>query len=165
MRRFPLLAGLGAAGIAGIVLLLGSLVFTLAATLPLRAERDRLDGERQRLAAAAVPGGQAQAAAPVHLPPLAQAPEVLKQLNALAQKDAVAITRSTYQVKTEDARRVYQVDLPLKASYPTLRTYLRDVLASNPTVRLDDLNLHRATASDPNVDADVRLSFSFAAGS
>ncbi|HEX8989666.1 MAG TPA: type 4a pilus biogenesis protein PilO, partial [Rhodocyclaceae bacterium] len=96
------------------------------------------------------------------LPSVAQAPELLKQLNALAQKDGVAITRSAYQMKQQDSQRRLEVDLPLKASYPTLRAYLRDVLTASPAARLDDLNLHRATAGDPTVDADVRFSFGFA---
>ena len=165
MRRPAILDRLGVPGVAGLGLLLFSAAFHLAATAPARAELDDLRAEIGRLTAAA-PGSRPAAVVPVQqLPSFAQAPELLKQINALAEKNGVAVTRSSYQVKAEDSTRVYEVDLPLRVAYPTLRAYLRDVLSLAPTARLDDLNLHRAQATDPVVDAEVRLSFSFAAAS
>ncbi|MGE5466792.1 MAG: GspMb/PilO family protein [Ignavibacteria bacterium] len=164
MRAPAILRRLGLAGMAGAGLLIASLTFFVAATLPARAERDDLQAEAARLSHAAAPARQAEA--PVQrLPSFAQAPELLKQLNALAQRNGVTVTRSAYQVKAEDTKRIFEVELPLKLTYPVLRTYLRDVLASSPTARLDDLNVHRTLASDPTLDAEVRLSFSFAAAS
>lgn len=166
MRNLAIMERLGWPGVAGVALLLACLVFYLAATAPARAERDDLAAEKERLATAVAEAGRPAAATAVQkLPPFAQAPELLKQLDALAQKDGVAVTRTSYQVKDEDSHRVFEVELPLKVAYPTLRGYLRDVLALSPTARLDDLDLHRAQASDPALDADVRLSFTFARAS
>jgi hypothetical protein len=157
---------LGWQGVAGAVLLLLCALFYAGATAPARSETDALNAERDRLAQAAQAGPQrAAASAAQPLPPFAQAPELLKQLNALAQRDGIDVARTSYQVKDEDSRRVFEVELPLTAAYPTLRAYLREVLAMAPTVRLDDLDLHRAQAGDAAVDADLRLSFSFAAAS
>lgn len=167
MNRQLIMERLGLPGIAGAVLLLLCVIFYVTMTAPARAEVEALHGERDRLGGALAQAGQRRAAAPVvqQLPPLAQAPELLKQLNAVAQKNGVTVTRSSYQVKAEDSKRVFEVDLPLKLAYPTLRAYLHDVLAMAPTAQLEDLNLHRAQAADPLIDADVRLSFSFAAAS
>lgn len=163
MNRAAVLERLGLPGIAGAVLLLLGAILYAALVLPLHEAVGDLQAERARLASSAQAERPAAAAPVRRLPSFTQAPDLLKQLNALAQRDGVTVTRSSYQVKAEDARRIFEVDLPLKVAYPTLRSYLRDVVALAPTARLDDLNLHRAAASDPLVDADVRLSFSFAA--
>jgi hypothetical protein len=167
MNRQTIIDRLGLPGIAGAVLLLSCLIFYATMTAPARAEVEALHGERDRLGGTLAQAGQRRAATPAapQLPAFAQAPEVLKQLNAVAQKDGVTVTRSSYQVKAEDAKRVFEVDLPLKLAYPMLRVYLRDVLAMAPAAQLEDLNLHRSQATDPAIDADVRLSFSFAAAS
>jgi hypothetical protein len=158
---------LGVAGVIGAGLLLFSVFFYLGATAPARAERSELQTEKDRLTAAAARSGRARASAgPAQLlPSVTQAPDLLKQLNALGLKDGVVVARSTYEVKAQDSQRILEVNLPLKVAYPMLRTYVRDVLGLAPTARLEELNLHRAMATDPSVDADLRFSFSFSAAS
>jgi hypothetical protein len=165
MSRGDILGRLGWQGIVGIALLLFCGIFYASATVPARDETESLNAERERMAAAAEPSRQAVAPVVQKLPAFAQAPELLKQLNAVAQRDGIDVARSSYQVKDEDSRRVFEVDQPLRLAYPALRAYLRDVLAMAPSARIEDLNLHRARAADPVIDADVRLSFSFSAAS
>lgn len=165
MKRTAAIERLGVPGIIGAGLLLFCVSFYFGATAPARSELADLRAEKDRLVAAAALAGRLRAdAAPAQaLPPSAEAPELLKRLDALAAKHGVTVARTSYQVKTLDGTRRFEADVPLKAAYPLLRGYLRDVLALSPTASLDDLRLQRSQATDPAIDAEVRLSFGFAA--
>lgn len=164
MKGAAIVDRLGVPGIIGAALLLFCVAFYLSAVLPLRDDIDDLHAARDRLANAAAQAERPVATAPTQkLPSFAQAPELMKQLYVLAEKDGVALARTSYQVETRDATRHFRIDMPVRAAYPTLRTWLRDALALSPTAALDDLDLHRAAATDPALEADVRLSYSFAA--
>ncbi|MDD5250692.1 MAG: type 4a pilus biogenesis protein PilO [Rhodocyclaceae bacterium] len=163
MMKLGALDRLGLPGVVGAGLLLFCVAFYFGTIAPAQEELANLAAEKAQLAAAQAGAHHARAAPVQALPSFAQAPELLKQLNALAEKHGVVVTRSSYQVKSTDGTRRFEIDMPLKIAYPLLRAYLRDALALSPTASLDDLNLQRAQATDPAVDADVRLSFSFAA--
>lgn len=165
MKGAALFERFGVPGIVGAVLLLFAVVFWFGSVAPLRTEAQELRAEQDRLAATTGAADRTHAAAAParQLPSFAQAPELLKQLNALAEKHGVAVARTSYQVQTQGATRRFEIAMPLKVAYPVLRAYLRDALALSAGASLDDLNLHRAAAGDPAVDADVRLSYSFAA--
>ena len=95
--------------------------------------------------------------------PLVDAPELLKQLNALADRHGVVIGRTSYRLTRRDALRRLEVSMPLKVSYPSLRGYLRDALTLSASAALDELSLQRANAGDTVLEAQVRLSYGFAA--
>jgi hypothetical protein len=155
---------LGAPGIAGVGLLLFCLAFYAGAILPARDEVARLDAERMRLSAAAKGnlGAAAPEAARAGLPSLSQAPELLKRIDALAARHGVAVERGSYQLKGREGPRRLEVDLPLKAAYPSLRAFVREALTLSPGAALEEIALQRAQATEPQVDAQVRLSFAFA---
>lgn len=154
---------LGKPGIAGLGLLLFCLSFYLGNLAPARSELANLKPEAARLAAAPA-GGQGDAAGPakVGLPPFTTATEAQKELAALAERHGVNIERSTYLLSDQDGRRRLEVNLPLKAGYASLRSYLRDVLAQPAGPTLDELVLQRQKASDEVIEANVRLSYYFA---
>jgi hypothetical protein len=155
---------LGVPGIIGAALLLFCVAFFLSAVLPVKDEIDDLRATQDRLAKAVAQADRPVVAAPTQaLPSFANAPELLKQLYVLAERHGVTVARSSYQVETRDSTRRFRIDMPVRVAYPTLRAWLRDALALSPTASLDDLDLHRAAANDPALDADVRLSYSFAA--
>lgn len=157
---------LGLPGIAGIGLLLFCLFFYFGSVSSAQENLASLETERAQLAATAVtlaekaapPGGRGQ-----HLRPISEAPELLKQLNALAEKDGVTIARASYEIKEKEGQQRLQVSMPLRVGYPSLRAYLIDALALSPSASLDELSLQRTQASDAAVEAQVRLSYGFAA--
>ena len=154
---------LGKPGIVALGLLLFCLTFYLGNIAPARSELANLKHEATRLAAAARPGGQSEAAGrPARLPPFTTATEALKELSALAEQHGLNIERSTYLLSEQDGQRRLEVNLPLKAGYASLRGYLRDVLAQPAGPTLDELLLQRQKASDETIEASIRLSYYFA---
>jgi Tfp pilus assembly protein PilO len=154
---------LGMPGVLGLGLLLFCLAFYFGNLLPLQRQLAEAETEQAQLVAAARRDGpgSARAAAGQALPPFREAPELLKQLNALAVKHGVVVERSTYLLKDKEGPLRLEVGMPLTLGYPALRAYLRDVLAL-AAVSLDELSLQRALASDTVLDVQLRLSFGFA---
>lgn len=169
--KIVILEKLGMPGVAGIGLLLFCLPFYFGNIAPLRNELTSLENEKAQLAATAAALADAAhgadsargAGAGKGLPHLTAAPELLMQLNSLAEKHGLVVERTSYQFKGKDGSPRLEISMPLKASYPSLRAYLRDALALTTSASLDELTLQRSQASDPAVDAQVRLSYGFAA--
>lgn len=152
---------LGMPGVAGVGLLLFCLAFQFGSLAPLARELDGLEAEKARLAAAVAAGGTGPlTVAGLPLRPFAEAPELLKLLNTLAEKHGVAVERATYAVKGKEGPLRLEVGMPLKVAYPALRAYLREALAL-PAAALEELTLQRSLASDPLLAAQVRLSYGF----
>lgn len=169
-----MLERLGMPGIAGIGLLLFCLPFYFGNVAPAQTELANLENERAQLAATAAgraaaahgAAGARETGSAQPLPPLADAPEVLKQLNSLAEKYGVVVERASYQMKGKDGQRQLEIGLPLKfGSYPTLRAYLREALALTASASLEELSVQRQQASDAGVEVQLRLSYSFGGAS
>lgn len=159
--RLPARERFGLPGGVGIALIVFSLYFTLGILLPDETRLERLGAERDRLAAAAPgalgPGpGVLAVAAPVDA-----LPDVLKQLQALADGSGLVVERAAYVLKAYDSTRRLEVSLPLLGSYPAIRSYLRAALALTPAASLDELSLQRTQASASGVTGQVRLSYLF----
>ena len=167
--KIPYQERLGLPGILGIGLLLFCLSFYVGTIAPARTELEQLTSEKTKLIARAAAeagikngSGTAGDTASVGPLPLATAiPQLLKNLNAAAEKHGVTIERASYSSSDKDGRRRLVINLPLQASYPSLRGYLRDALALAPLTSLDELHLQRAQSSIPVVEASVRLSYYF----
>ncbi|MBL8478542.1 MAG: hypothetical protein JNK59_04475, partial [Sterolibacteriaceae bacterium] len=137
---------------------------------PAWAERERLQSEERKLA---LPEQQAPApviaadgeapAPPGKLPPPAEVLELFDRLQAAGEKNAVTIERATYNVirHEQHAALQYEVNLPLRGSYPNLRQFLREALELAPSASLDSLNLQRTKASYAALEASVRISYFF----
>lgn len=168
--KTPNLGRLGIPGVAGLGLLLFCLSFYAGNVASLDAELDTQKREEARLALAVSNASSAQAtakAAPVQSAAplgLRDAPGLLLSLSAAADNHSVSIERATYRITEQEGQRRLEVNLPIKGNYPSLRTYLRDVL-SHPPVVLEEVNLKRPSAMDPLLDAQLRLSYPLAADS
>ena len=167
--KIPYQDRLGLPGILGLGLLLFCLSFYLGTIAPARTELQQLTSEERQLTAgaAAEAGGKNGTGTAVGtasarpLPVATEIPELLKNLNAAAEKHGVTVERASYSSTDKDGRRRLEVSLPLQASYPSLRAYLRDALALTPLTSLDELHLRRAQSTTPVVEASVRLSYYF----
>jgi hypothetical protein len=156
--KVPGLDRLGMTGVIGIGCLLFSPAFYFGKVAPAEEQLVSLNAERRQLEAAAGPVRSI-------IPAIAEAPEVLKRLAALFEKDRLVVENMSYAMRDDAGERRLEISFPLKVSYPLLRTYLRDALALTPTASLDELILQRSRADEANVDAQVRLSFRFSAAS
>lgn len=78
---------------------------------------------------------------------------------AIARRDGLVLEQAEYKAERDKTGKLtrFQINLPLKAEYPTLRRFLSDVHADMPTVSLDQVQFERQKVGDPQVDARVRL--------
>ena len=165
----PSLDRLGIPGVVGFGLLLFCLSFYLGNIAPTQGELAELKQERaQWLTAAAQTGGASRAdsekrsALGESLPPLEAFPQILQELNSLAGKHGVTIDSASYTLVDGAGQRRMEVTLPFKTHYPSLRAYLRDIFLLKSAPSLEELTLKRQQASDPFIEATVRLSCYFA---
>lgn len=161
----PSLDRLGVPGVAGLGLLLFCLSFYLGSIGPGQERFEELNADIARLATRARPGGApAPEAAPRAVPSLAMTTEALKQLNTIADKHGVQIEQATYTLSSQEGRQRLEITLPLKANYPAVRAYLREILSQPEALTLEELTLHRANAGEGLIEANLRLSSAFSAG-
>ncbi|HEX6735811.1 MAG TPA: GspMb/PilO family protein [Azonexus sp.] len=158
--RLPALDRLGRPGIVGIGLLLFCASYYSGNLAPGQEELARLENQAQQLAATARPG-TAPPPAGRTLPAFGEATAALKALAAVAQQHGLAVDQASYRVSDKDGLRRLEVGLPVKAAYPALRAYLRDVLALPAAPVLDELSLQRVPSGEAQVEASLRLSFYF----
>jgi Tfp pilus assembly protein PilO len=159
---------LGNPGIVGLGMLVFALSFYLGSLAPARDELAALQAEQERLLAArsAAPSATEPAGAlamRAAIPALDEFPELLKALNALAEMRGVTLDRASYALSEQDGQRRMEISLPLLAGYPALRAYLRDLPDLKGSPSLDELTLKIQQASDPVVEATLRLTYIFAA--
>lgn len=79
----------------------------------------------------------------------------------LASRSGVALEKADYRLAAEKAGqyRTYQIDLPIKASYPAIRGFCEQVLAELPFTSLDAVRFHRDKVSSGQIEATIRLTF------
>ncbi|HEX5394146.1 MAG TPA: hypothetical protein VFW68_12735 [Rhodocyclaceae bacterium] len=168
--RAPDLGRLGIPGVAGLGLLLFCLSFYAGNVAPLDDDLAKQKTEEARLTAALRDASRSPTSAttrPVEaIQPLGlqDAPALLLALSAAADNHSVSIERASYRITEQEGVRRLEVSLPVRGNYPSLRAYLRDVL-SHPPVVLEEVSLKRPSATDPLLDAQLRLSYPLAANS
>lgn len=167
----PDLGRLGIPGITGLGLTLFCLSFYFGSFAPTQDKLAVLKLEQaQLLQSPAVQSAAGEgskltqhAAVSEYLPSINEIPELLKKLNDNAAKRGVNSERASYHLTDKDGQRRIEVSLPLKGSYPALRSYLRDALTLTPVTSLDEVSLQRTQAGDPLINANIRISYYFAA--
>lgn len=158
------LGRLGIPGVIGAGLLLFCLSFGLSTVAPDKTARDRLISEEARLVAmlparTVTSPSPHQSATP---PPLSSAQEIFANLDTLAETSGVPVEQAGYRLTEDEGYTRYEVTLPLKGSYPALRSFITEALALSPTAYLDELTLQRSAAADPTILANIRLVYVFA---
>jgi Tfp pilus assembly protein PilO len=155
---------LGIPGVMGAGLLLFCLSLYLGTISPDQEALETLHQEETKLSAflqAPEEGKTKPSATAGALPPVTAAAELPEKLNTLADKSQLAMERVSYRLTHESGLYRYEVSIQLKASYPTLRCFLKEALALSPVSTLDELSLRRANAMAPTVEAGIRLTYYF----
>ncbi|MDD5297051.1 MAG: hypothetical protein PHU46_09065 [Rhodocyclaceae bacterium] len=96
--------------------------------------------------------------APRNLPRESALPDLLRAIMESAQKNGVAAESGEYRQSREGRLLRCRLVLPVRATYPQLRTWLAETLNSHPTASLDEFALHRIAAADGTLEGRVQLS-------
>jgi hypothetical protein len=161
------LHSIGIPGLVGIGLLLFCGSFYLSSVIPMRAQLDAANNEALRLRETLATGApvsdpavhrEANASASESRP-VADPIEIIRRLNAAAESSSVTVDRASYTIVDKDGARRIEVGLPTKGSYKAIRSYLNDALTVGRGGQIDSLVLQRGRATEPMLDADLKLSF------
>jgi len=164
-------ARLGWMGAAGGVCLLLAATEWLTVSLP--AAEEALDLEAQLLRQRQSPRdgreiGKASdgdvvaqlAAFEKFFPSSSEINRVTEQIHRAAEKENLILDRGEYRLSEEQGLNLlrYQITLPVKGSYISIRGFLRRVLNDIPSASLDGISLQRQNAGDEILEAQIRLS-------
>lgn len=78
---------------------------------------------------------------------------------AIAQRDGLMLQEAEYKANRDRTGKLtrFQMSLPLRGEYQTIRRFLSDLRAEIPVVSLEQVQFERQKVGDPLVDAKVRL--------
>jgi hypothetical protein len=150
---------LGMAGQAGLVAFAAAAVLAVVALVPahngLLGLQDAL--VRAQHPAAAVGLEEAVPHLVASLPTRAQMPAVIGQMLAQAQAAGVALDKGRYAYEPPKAGTIgrYEVEFPVSAGYPAIRSFVNGTLTAVPAAALDKLRLERKAVGEQNVNADI----------
>lgn len=167
--RFQTLRLLGVAGLLGV-----ALVVTAALTgfLLLPQAREQISALQLEVSAAkdsAIQASEQRRNAPSTvsqlqnflewLPPLATNAADVQRLFLLAKETGVDLIKADYQQTVEPGLEIvrYQITLPVKEKYLTVRRFATGALNALPHLALDELQFARTEASTDVVEAQLRF--------
>ena len=86
-------------------------------------------------------------------------PGVVAQIYQQAKDAGVALDTGRYSYSAAKAGGVarYELDFPVKAGYPNLRSFIGATLAAVPAAGLERLHIERKAVGDNVVSAEVRF--------
>jgi len=88
-----------------------------------------------------------------------EATDWIGNIAAIAERDGIVLQQAEYRTDRDQTGKLirYQMSLPLKGKYPTIRKFLSDLRAEIPIVSLEQVQFERQKVGDPLVDAKVSL--------
>ncbi len=150
---------LGLAGVTGLGLLCFCASLYISTLSPLAAEVDALQAQVLRIQSEKLPEPLPPASNnPLPSSQATEATELIKLLDAAAQQRNLSIAHTAYRLRNDERQPRLEVSVPLKGKYPDLRLYLGDLQALNVGMTIEALSMQRAQASDPLLDANLKLS-------
>lgn len=86
-------------------------------------------------------------------------PDWIEKISGAAARNHLNLNQAEYQVIRDKTSKLllYQVTLPVKASYPNLRGFIGDVLAGIPIASLDNVKFERKKIDDEALVCTVLL--------
>jgi hypothetical protein len=158
------------AGLAGVALILLTLVFHVLLVRPSVAQLDALQREsvtlHERLNRAASSLDDPARAPAEQLasyysafPNFSLAPELLRTIYRAADRRGLSLDEGEYEVSRErDGRLVrYRIVLPIRGPYPDVRAFIASALKEIPFLSLDNVAFEREHIEDAIVTARIRL--------
>jgi len=153
------IARLGPAGQVGLAGLVAALVFAASTLLPARLALDALSASivRAQHPSTVLSADQAAPRLVESLPTRNQIPAVIGLIYAQAKEAGVPLDTGHYVFSPPKASALarYDVDFPIKASYPDIRKFINQTLTAVPAAALTKLHVERKTVGDQIVSADI----------
>ena len=93
------------------------------------------------------------------LPGVAQAPEVVRQLHAQAQRAGLVLDRGEYRPLPDASAKLvrYQIVLPVRGSYPQVRRFLAGAMRDMPGLALDGIAFQRDRGAAGQLEVQLRF--------
>jgi hypothetical protein len=166
-------SAMGWPGVGGLVLIALSLAFAASTIIPLetriaelKADVDLLREKLQAAPAIAGSGGTGDPLANFYafFPALGSTPEWLQRIFGLAEAQGLRLEAGEYKLKREKDFKLarYELTLPVRGSYPQIRTFVSQILTEVPASSLDELSLRREDPASGTVEARIRLTLHLA---
>ncbi len=159
---------LGHLGVLGISLCVFSLIAFVSGNLALRQQvgdqAAELVAARQTVADSALNGPDLTPA--VHagqfvesLPGRSDVPQIMGSVVTVAAASGIELSRGNYEYVESDDGAIarYRMTLPVSGSYPQVRQFIENLLATVPAIALDNMRIERDNVSDQVIAADLRF--------
>lgn len=87
-------------------------------------------------------------------------PEVLRKIYNAAIDQSLVLDHGDYHLSKEQGFPLirYEIIMPVKGTYPRIKSFLHQILTDNSTLALDAVTIQRLHISDPFVDTQISLS-------
>ncbi len=94
------------------------------------------------------------------LPARNDLPRILGQIVTIATASSLSLDQGDYEFSATESRAIssYRLTLPVRGSYPQVRRFIEDTLATIPFVALESLRVERNEVSDQIIAADLEFS-------
>jgi hypothetical protein len=148
--------GLGVAGVIGLGLCAFAVMFYFSAVLVLEDEQAQVLEELETSQLLVQRGAPSPTTVPrtpseqlsdfyAVFPPAKAVPETLRKINQLAEKQHLVLRAGNYHVTDDHSGRLvrYEVSFPITGPYPSVRQFMRTVLAEIPSVALDKVDVQK----------------------
>jgi hypothetical protein len=99
------------------------------------------------------------------LPPVSSNADDLQTLFAIAKEANVDLVKADYQITSDPNARLirYQVILPVKERYPTIRKFASTALSKMPHLAMDEFVVTRPQAATNVIEAQLQLTLFYRA--
>lgn len=93
------------------------------------------------------------------LPGRNEVPQIMGSVVAVAATAGIELERGSYEYVNPDEGAIarYRMTLPINGSYPQVRQFIENLLATVPAIALDNMRIERDTISDEVIAADLRF--------
>ena len=153
------IARLGPAGQVGLAALVAALVVAVSTLLPAHHALQALSADivRAQHPSAAALADQAAPHLVASLPTRAQIPAVIGQIFIQAKEAGVSLDTGHYVYSPAKAGAIarYDLEFPVKASYPDIRGFINRTLTAVPAAALGKLHVERKAVGDQVVNANI----------
>jgi hypothetical protein len=153
------IARLGPAGQVGLSALVAALVIAMSTLLPAHHALQTLSADlaRAQHPSAAALADQAAPRLIASLPTRAQIPAVIGQIFVQAKEAGVPLDTGHYTYSPAKAGAIarYDLEFPVKASYPDIRAFINRTLSTVPAAGLAKLHVERKAVGDQVVNANI----------
>ena len=150
---------LGTAGQAGLAALVGALAVAIGALVPAYHALQMLNVDIARAQHPSAVNNIEQAIPHLvaSLPTRAQIPALIGQVVMQAKEAGVSLDKGHYLYVPPKSGAIarYELEFPVKAGYPEIRSFINRTLGAVPAVGLSKLHVERKAVADPMVNADI----------